>query len=173
MSQWIFKDARTASKNSTCVKTQTGAVIIKDGKTVSFGYNLCAPEGVKYGETVPECPRMKIKTGANYELCSPVHAEIMAALNIRKGREDEELGKFAGHLNFQTSEILGAFNVEELRILNGAELYLVGHYWACDNCVKFLAAVGIPKENIKFDPITGSETKARYAAGGITKGDKT
>lgn len=173
MSQWIFKDARAASKNSTCVKTQTGAVIVKDGKTVSFGFSLCAPDGAKYGDEISECPRMKIKTGANYELCNPVHAEVMTALNIRKGRPQAELARFAGHLNPGKEEILGAFSKDELAVLSGSELYLVGHYWACDNCVKFLGTVGIPKENIKFDPITGSETKARYESGGITKGEST
>ena len=112
---------------------------------------------------------MKIKTGANYELCSPIHAEVMTCLNIRKNRTQEELAKFAGHLECNTEEIFGAFSMEELRLLNQAELYLVGHYWACETCVKFLAAVGIPKENIKFDPITGSETKERYQSQGITK----
>lgn len=167
MSERFFFEASEVSKNSTCVKTKTGAVIVKDGEIISRGFNLCAPDGVKYGENVSECPRMKIKTGANYELCSPIHAEVMAALNVRQGRAQEELAKFAGHLVPEEQEILAAFSPEELGKLNGAMLYLVGHYWACDSCVRFLGAVGIPKKNIMFDPITGNETKDRYAKGGI------
>lgn len=168
MAERFFKAARGISKNSTCVKTKTGAVIVRDERIVSFGFNLCAPEGVKYGEAVYECPRMKTKTGAAYELCSPVHAEVMAALNVRKDRLPEELAKFAGHLHVEQSEILAAFNESELQALSGATLYLAGHYWACDNCLRFLGIVGIPKEDVKFDPITESETKDRYAKGGIS-----
>ena len=167
MAERFFKAAREISKNSTCVKTKTGAVIVKNGRVLSSGFNLCAPDGIKYGESVSECPRMKIKTGANYGLCGPVHAEVMTALNIRPKRTSEELAKFAGHLTPLRSEIIAAFDAIELKRLNGATLYLVGHYWACDGCLRFLDVVGIPKENVKFDPITGSETKARYTTGGI------
>lgn len=167
MSEAYFSRAREASQHSTCVKTKTGAVIVKNGKIISRGFNLCSPSGVKYGESVKECPRMKIKTGANYELCGPVHAEVAACLNIWPERPAETLGGFAGHFQLTKSETQAAFSMRELRKLDGATLYLVGHYWACDNCVKFLESVGIPKENIKFDPITGSETKERYSKGGL------
>lgn len=167
MSEAYFSLAREASEHSTCAKTKTGAVIAKNGKIISRGFNLCAPDGVKYGEDVTECPRMKTKTGTNYELCSLMHAEVMACLNIWPERPPGTLGKFAGHIPLTKSEIQVAFSVKELRELDGATLYLVGHYWACDNCVKFLGAVGIPKENIKFDLITSSETKERYNKEGL------
>jgi len=173
LSEQFFREARAVSRYSTCVKTKTGAVIVKNGEIISRGFNLCAPEGVIYGQSVSECPRMKIKTGANYELCSPVHAEVMAALNVRRGCSPEELAKFAGHLTIEKRQILSAFSAGELKKLNGATLYLVGHYWACDGCLRFLDTVGILKENVKFDPITGSETKDRYESGGITQGEST
>ena len=94
----------------------------------------------------------------------------MACLNIWPERPAEKLGNFAGHLELTKSQVKMAFSLEEMRKLDGVTLYLVGHYWACDNCLKFLEAVGVPKENVKFDPLTGSETKARYEQGGLTKG---
>jgi deoxycytidylate deaminase len=162
----LWDTIRGALRNSTCLKTQTAAAIVKEGKILSMGSNLCAPSGQEYGERISFCPRMATKTGTGYELCSPVHAEVMACLNIRPNRSPAELGRFAGHLRLKESEILSAFTEGELRLLNGSTLYLVGHYWACENCEYVVRTVGA--KEIKLDTITGEETKKAYEIKNLT-----
>jgi hypothetical protein len=163
----IWADIRASLRNSNCVKTKTAAAVVKDGVIISMGNNLCSPNGYQYGDVLQICPRMEIKTGQNYELCSPIHAEVMASLHIRRDRPQTELAEFAGHLVASEERIRAAFTEEELVQLRGAQLYLVGHYWACDGCVRFLSVVGIPKENIRFDKITAEATQAAYEKKGI------
>ncbi|QQG45737.1 MAG: hypothetical protein HYW89_02470 [Candidatus Sungiibacteriota bacterium] len=166
MSEKFFEMARQRSQDSTCLKTKTGVVIIKNGQKVSSGCNLCAPEGHIHGDVVSDCPRMSTKTGTGYELCKPIHAEVMACLNIRPNRTPKELAQFASHINPAREAILRAFTPDERKRLAGATLYLVGHYWACEGCRKFAEAVGIT--DIQFDELTGKETEDRYKATKIT-----
>ena len=170
----FFALARLASKNSTCVKTHTGVALAKNGQLISTSCNLCSPEGKKYGEAVEKCPREGMKTGTGYELCAPVHAEVMGCLNAmfavsQRSPTQEVMRKFAGHLTPNPDEVRAAFTPRELEALNGATCYLAGHYWACDNCIAFLEAVGINRTEIKLDPTTSKETEERYKARGITK----
>ena len=109
MSEKFFAIARECSQGSTCLKTKTGAIIIKNGQNISSGCNLCAPKGHNHGDSVSECPRMAIKTGTGYELCRPIHAEVMSCLNIRQNRNPEELAQFASHLEPTREQIINAF----------------------------------------------------------------
>ena len=165
MSKKFFKIAWRFSKYSTCLKTKTGAVIIKNGQIISTGFNLCAPPGITHGESVSACPRITAKTGTNYELCQPLHAEVMACLKVRPNRKPEELALFASHRQPTRNEILRAFTKEERERLAGATLYLVGHYWACDGCRKFTKTLKIT--DIRFDTITSMKTKTRYQKNGM------
>jgi hypothetical protein len=117
-----------------------------------------------------------MKSGTGYELCKPVHAEVMACLNTRfavsqLSPNQEVMEKFAGHLTPNSDEVRAVFTPRELEALNGATCYLAGHYWACDNCIAFLAAVGIA--DIKLDPTTAKETKDKYQARGIVQDSPT
>lgn len=163
----LWEDVRQELKKSNCLKTNTAAAVVKEMRVLSFGHNSCAPKGHKYSDKLHDCPREKIKTGTDYELCSPVHAEVTACLNIRKERNPDELGRYASHLELSDDGILSAFTAEELEQLRGSSLYLVGHYWVCKACLKFLNAVGISE--IKFDDISGEETKSKYLDNGLTK----
>ncbi|MBI4215214.1 MAG: hypothetical protein HY602_00625, partial [Parcubacteria group bacterium] len=160
----FFEHAHRCCLNSTCLKTQTGAVIVKDGRIISRGWNLCAPEGVCHGEKVCECPRMKVKTGTGYELCRPVHAEVMACLNIRPDRKQGELALFASHLKPAAEEILSAFTDAEKTLLSGSVLYLAGHYWACEACRRFATLLGV---EILVDPLSVDKIEDRYRKEGI------
>jgi deoxycytidylate deaminase len=156
----LWRAARRTRRRSTCLKTQTAAVIVKHGRIIARHANICAPEGVVFGEMVPRCPRISVTTGAHYELCRSVHAEVAAALSVRKNRSAEDYAHFAAYLAPTVEEIRGAFTEEELDLLSGATLYLAGHYFACEHCVRFLEAVGIT--DIRFDPRSSTETKLRY-----------
>lgn len=163
-----FVVTRNYLMRSTCLKTQTAATVWKNGRLISAGCNLCAPEELGYGSPVSVCPRLAITTGGQYELCRPVHAEVMAVLNIRAGRDVKEIAPFAGHLSPSEQEIFSAFHKSELKKLAGAILYLVEHYWACENCCHFLQTIGIT--DIKLDVLSAESTKARYESHGLTKG---
>ncbi len=165
-----FTVVRLFLKRSTCAKTQTAAGIFRGDVWVSAGHNLCAPEGTKYGEYVKNCPRQLMSTGVRYELCESVHAEVHAALSVRPGeRSPDELARFAGHKRPSEKDILAAFTPEERQELWGATCYLVGHYYACDNCQHFLRMLGI--NDIKLDKRMAQQGQRRYHTEGITKND--
>lgn len=162
----VWDVVRKTLPGSNCLKTHTAAAVVRcdevEGiyRILSIGVNACAPTGKTYDSKLDACPRMDIKTGTNYGLCASLHAERSACLNIREGRTVKDEAVFASHLNAQESEILSAFTPEELKLLNGASLYLVGHYWSCESCVSFLKTVGIT--DIKLDKLTGGKTKSAY-----------
>jgi len=76
--------AKLVSSRATCMRRAVGAVIVKDKRVLSTGYNG-APKGMKHCEDVG-CLRqqLKVPSGERHELCRGVHAEqnaiIQAAL---------------------------------------------------------------------------------------------
>ena len=84
--EYYLQIAATVSLRSTCIRRQYGAVIVKDDRIISTGYN-----GSARGETnccdVGECWREAhgIPHGHQYEKCVAVHAEDNAI--SQAGRE--------------------------------------------------------------------------------------
>ncbi len=70
--------AKEVEKRSNCIKRKVGAVIVKDNNYISSGYNG-TPRGTKncYEGGCPRCNSFT-KSGANYDECLCVHAEINA-----------------------------------------------------------------------------------------------
>ena len=72
---------------SSCFKEdrQVGAVIVRDKRVLSTGYNG-APEGIVSCKEKGECLRIKlgIPSGHNLELCYSVHAEQNAIVNAAR-----------------------------------------------------------------------------------------
>lgn len=79
--------ARCVSTWSTCVREgrQVGAVIVKDKRIMTTGYNG-APAGVKSCEEKGYCLRdkMGIASGTRHELCYATHAEQNALVQAAK-----------------------------------------------------------------------------------------
>jgi len=77
--------AQMVSTRSTCLRRKVGAVLVKDKRIISTGYNG-PPSGLKHPEEVG-CLREKLKipSGERHELCRGLHAEqnaiIQAALH--------------------------------------------------------------------------------------------
>lgn len=71
--------AQTASKRSTCLKRRYGAVIVKDDRIVSTGYNG-APRGRTNCLDIG-CPRMNVPSNTEYSTCRSVHAEMNAVIH--------------------------------------------------------------------------------------------
>lgn len=72
---YFMEIVHTVKKRSTCCRRQVGALIVKDKKILSTGYNG-APTGLKHCEEVG-CLRDKlnIPSGEKHELCRGLHAE--------------------------------------------------------------------------------------------------
>jgi deoxycytidylate deaminase len=85
---------------------KTGSVIVKDNKIIGLGAN-----GSDYHKT-HQCERIKqnIPTGQDYELCEGCHpknhSEPTAIRDAKEKNND----------------------------INGADLYLWGHWWCCESC---------------------------------------
>lgn len=70
------------AQRSTCNRRQYGAVIVKDDRIISTGYNGSARGEANCCDT-GSCVReqMHVPHGERYELCSAVHAEANAIIN--------------------------------------------------------------------------------------------
>lgn len=82
--EFFMAMAKLVSEQSTCLRRQVGAVIVKDKTMLSAGYNG-APSGIPHCDT-RGCLRqeMNIPSGERYELCWAAHAEQNAINNAAK-----------------------------------------------------------------------------------------
>ena len=73
--------AKSVAKRSSCLRRQYGAVIVKNNRVVSTGYNGAA-KGVTECCSNGRCLRneLGIKHGERYELCQAVHSEANAII---------------------------------------------------------------------------------------------
>ncbi len=73
--EYFMSVAELVSQRSTCLRRQVGAVIVKDKKILSTGYNG-APSGLPHCLDIG-CLRtaLKIPSGERHELCRAIHAE--------------------------------------------------------------------------------------------------
>ena len=72
--------AELVSTRSTCLRRKVGAVVVKEKRVLTTGYNG-APKGLRHCEEVG-CVRQNqnIETGTRHELCRGVHAEQNAVV---------------------------------------------------------------------------------------------
>ena len=75
--------AEVVASRSSCLRRHYGAVLVKDDRVVSTGYNG-SPRGYLNCCDVGECNRYlnNCKKGEGYHLCPAVHAEQNALLNV-------------------------------------------------------------------------------------------
>ena len=76
-----FMDITTlVARRTTCTRRAVGAVIVKDKRILSTGYNG-APSGVRHCAEVG-CLReqLKVQSGMRHELCRGIHAEQNAII---------------------------------------------------------------------------------------------
>ena len=78
--EYFMKIAHVVATRSTCLRRQVGAVLVRDKRMLTTGYNG-APSGMKHCEDVG-CLRdkLKIPPGERHELCRGLHAEMNALL---------------------------------------------------------------------------------------------
>jgi deoxycytidylate deaminase len=115
-SSTYMRAAKATSRRYSLDKTMpTGSVVVKNGVIVGRGAN-----GSIYHET-HECERVKrgVPTGQGYELCEGCHP-----------KNHSEPKAIAAALVHTSS-------------LDGAALYLWGHWWCCEPCWKTMLKNGI------------------------------
>lgn len=80
LDEYFMKMAHLAATRSTCLRRKVGAVIVKDKRVLSTGYNG-APKGLPHCSEVG-CLRenLDVPTGERHELCRGVHAEQNAII---------------------------------------------------------------------------------------------
>lgn len=109
--------AVAVSKRGDCVRAQHGAVVVKNNKIVSTGYNGTSPGDSRSCGSTGQCPRALASNvehnKGEYDSCWSTHAESNALL--RASWED----------------------------LQGATLYITGH--PCPGCSKLIASAGIDR----------------------------
>lgn len=121
----FMQAAKQATMSNGCRKHANAAVAVKDGVVVSSGSNA--------GVYVTVCPRVYkgYPTGQGYRYC-------------------QEYCEQSGH-----SEVMACRRAKEKGIdLKGADIYLYGHWWACQKCWDTMIAAGI--RNVYL--LRGSET---------------
>jgi dCMP deaminase len=77
---YFMKIANDVSERAICVKRKVGAVVVKDNRVLSTGYNG-APKGFEHC-TDKTCLRkkMNVPSGQRHELCRGLHAEQNAII---------------------------------------------------------------------------------------------
>ncbi len=75
---YFMSIAAVVSTRSTCLRRKVGAVIVKDRRIISTGYNG-APRGVPHcSETGCLREKLGIPSGERHEICRGSHAEVNA-----------------------------------------------------------------------------------------------
>jgi dCMP deaminase len=77
---YFMSMAELVATRSTCLRRKVGAVIVKEKRVLTTGYNG-APKGLRHCAEVG-CVRLenKIESGTRHELCRGVHAEQNAVI---------------------------------------------------------------------------------------------
>lgn len=72
--------ARVVARRSTCLRRQVGAIVVKERRVLTTGYNG-APAGLKHClEIGCERERLGVPSGERHELCRGLHAEQNAII---------------------------------------------------------------------------------------------
>ncbi len=82
--EYFMQIATQVSGRSTCLRRQTGAVLVKDRRILATGYNG-TPAGLRHCEEVG-CLReqRRIASGSHHELCRGIHAEQNAVIQAAR-----------------------------------------------------------------------------------------
>ena len=93
--EYFMQIAEIVKTRSTCLRRQVGAVIVKDNRIITTGYNG-APMGLAHCTETGVCRReeLGIPSGQRHELCRALHAEqnaIIQAANLGISTKDSTI----------------------------------------------------------------------------------
>lgn len=76
--EYFLNIAEEVAKRSTCLRRAVGAVLVRDKRILTTGYNG-APRGMRHcSETGCLREKMNVPSGERHELCRGLHAEMNA-----------------------------------------------------------------------------------------------
>ena len=83
--EYFLEIADIVKTRSTCLRRQVGAVIVKDNRIITTGYNG-APSGCSHCSDLGSCYRQEhnVPSGERHELCRALHAEQNAIIQAAK-----------------------------------------------------------------------------------------
>lgn len=82
--EYFFEITKMVATRSTCLRRQVGAVIVKDKRILTTGYNG-VPSGLRHcAETGCLRDQLKIPSGERQEICRGVHAEQNALIQAAR-----------------------------------------------------------------------------------------
>jgi dCMP deaminase len=134
--EYFLQLARTTATRATCARRKHGAVIVKDRRIVSTGYNG-GPSGYPHCED-GACPRAgsDAPQGHAYERCIAIHAEANALLFSSPEQRDGAGLYCTGAPCFGCAKLLANSGVAEV-VADG------GRYEGWDEVRDFLRACGV------------------------------
>lgn len=144
--EYFMEIALVVAKRSTCLRNQVGAVIVKDKRILSTGYNG-APRNLEHCLDIG-CVRQQnnIASGTRHELCRAVHAEqnaiIQAALH---GVSIEDATVYCTHQPC----ILCA----KMLINSRVEKVVFGTVYPDKEALAFFDKAGVKIEQFTFTPV--------------------
>ncbi len=79
--EYFVSITKTVASRSTCLRRKVGAIIVKDKRILTTGYNG-APRGVKSCLEIGRCLReeLRVPSGQRHEICRALHAEQNAII---------------------------------------------------------------------------------------------
>ena len=83
--EYFMEIAEIVKTRSTCMRRQIGAVIVKDNRIITTGYNG-APSGCRHCTEIGTCYRQEhnISSGERHEMCRALHAEQNAIIQAAR-----------------------------------------------------------------------------------------
>lgn len=79
--EYFLEMANVAKKRSTCLRRQVGAVIVRENRILSTGYNGVPTRIAHCDEVGCLRDKLEIPSGERHELCRGSHAEQNAIVN--------------------------------------------------------------------------------------------
>ena len=81
---YFMEIANVIKKRSTCIRRQIGAVIVKDNRILTTGYNGVPPKMKHCNEAGCLREKLHVPSGQRHELCRALHAEQNAVIQAAK-----------------------------------------------------------------------------------------
>lgn len=81
---YFMEIANVVRKRSTCIRRQIGAVIVKDNRILTTGYNGVPPKMKHCSEAGCLREKLHVPSGQRHELCRALHAEQNAVIQAAK-----------------------------------------------------------------------------------------
>ena len=147
--EYFMKITMLVAERSTCMRRMVGAIIVKDKKIVSTGYNG-APKGLKHCLEIG-CLReeMGIPSGERHELCRGAHAEQNAIIQAAGSGNNMD-----GATMYCTDSPCSTCT--KMIINSGIRRLVLGKKYPDELGEKLISESGIDTVYLELEPVPGS-----------------